>query len=126
MPGAMVNRLILGLFLAMAVAGFVSLLPVSRAVAAPPVSCGGAVMMNAAELLCSHLDPHAPPQLCSYSWALLKTDSSTKVAQGSFLLPPGVANMQIYAANGFLNALTPPIIMCQQRPASETGAKGEP
>jgi hypothetical protein len=115
----MVNRLISGLILAMAAAGFVAWLLVSPAAAASPVSCGGAVMMNAAELLCSHLDPHAPPQLCSYSWALLKTDSSTKVAQGSFLLPPGVANMQIYAANGFLNALTPPIIMCQQKPASE-------
>ncbi|MDY0885654.1 hypothetical protein ACFPL7_23525 [Dongia soli] len=103
----------------MSVAGFLSSLPASPVSAASLVSCGGAVMMNAAELLCSHLDPHAPPQLCSYSWALLKTDSSTKVAQGSFLLPPGVANMQIYAANGFLNALSPPIIMCQQKPAGD-------
>jgi hypothetical protein len=122
----MVNRLIAGLILAMTVAGFVSLLPAAPAAAASPVSCGGAVMMNAAELLCSHLDPHGPPQLCTYSWALLKTDSSTKVAQGSFLLPPGVANMQIYTANGFLNALTPPIIICQSKPAGEAGAKDAP
>jgi hypothetical protein len=91
----------------------------SPAVAASPVSCGGAVMLNAAELMCSHLDPKAPPQLCTYSWSLLTTGGQTKVASGSFLLPPGAANLPIYQANGFLNALSPPIVMCQQKPAAQ-------
>ena len=114
-PGIRVNTigaLLLG-------SGLAWLAAMSPAAAASPVSCGGAVMLNAAALMCSHLNPQAPPQLCTYSWSLLTTDGKTKVASGSFLLQPGATNLPIYQANGFLNALSPPIVMCQRKPAGQ-------
>jgi len=84
------------------------------AVAAMPANCAGAVMLGGAQLMCS-LPAKEPPQLCTYSWALMTTDSQTKVINGSFLLPSGVANMQIYQAFGFNSELSPPIIICDQK-----------
>jgi hypothetical protein len=81
--------------------------------AKPPVSCVGAVMMGGAQLMCSHVDSEAPPQMCTYSWDLLLLDGTSKVVAGSFLIPSGTANMQIYQGSGYANAATGPIVMCR-------------
>ncbi len=91
-----------------------ALLP-TGAHAASPVSCAGAVMMGGAQLMCTHLDPTAPPQFCTFSWALATTANVTQVVDGSFLLPPGASNMQIYQGSGFSTALSQPIVMCQNK-----------
>jgi len=70
-------------------------------------------MMGAAALLCNHTNPEAPAQICTYSWALMTTDGVTKVVDGSFLISPGTANMQVYSANGYSTQLTGPIVMCR-------------
>ena len=86
--------------------------------AATPANCAGDVMMGGAELMCS-LPVKSPPQLCTYSWALTTADNEPKVVNGSFLLPPGVANMQIYEAFGFNNEMSPPIVLCNEKPDSD-------
>jgi hypothetical protein len=70
-------------------------------------------MMGGAQLMCSHVDSEAPPQMCTFSWDLLLMDGTSKVIAGSFLIPPGTTNMQIYQGNGFTNAATGPIVMCR-------------
>lgn len=87
----------------------------SPAVAASAVSCGGFAMAGGAELLCSHVDPKAPPQICTYSWALVTVAGAPNVTQGSFLLPPGVSNAIVYQGFGFNSALSNPIVLCQGR-----------
>jgi hypothetical protein len=72
-------------------------------------------MMGGAQLMCTHLDPTAPPQLCTFSWALATTANVTQVVDGSFLLAPGASNMQIYQGSGFSTALSQPIVMCQNK-----------
>jgi hypothetical protein len=89
----------------------------AAAVAAPAVSCGGAAMQGGAQLVCSHVDPKAPPQLCTFSWALTTDANVTETVGGSFLIPPGAANLQVYQGAGFVSAATPPIVMCQGRKA---------
>jgi hypothetical protein len=84
------------------------------AAAATPAVCAGAAMMGGAQLMCS-LPAPAPAQLCTYSWALMTTDGQPKVVNGSFLLPPGVTNMQIYQAFGFNSELSAPIVICNQK-----------
>lgn len=64
--------------------------------------------------MCSNTGPAATTQLCNFSWALLTMDNQTKVAEGSFLLPPGASNVQVYQASGFNSQLSQPIILCQQ------------
>ena len=85
------------------------------ATAGPAYSCAGFAMVGGAELACSHIDPKAPPQICSYSWALLNTANVPTVVQGSFLLPKGAANAIIYQGSGFISALSNAIVLCQGR-----------
>ena len=77
-----------------------------------PVSCGGAAMLGAAQLACSHVDAKAPAQLCTFSWALLSEDNGSKVVEGSFLMLPKAQNVQVYQGAGFAAQLSPPIILC--------------
>jgi hypothetical protein len=82
------------------------------------VSCGGAALIGGAQLLCSHVDPKAPAQLCTFSWALATAANQTQVVSGSFLLAPGVSNFQVYEGSGFTHAMSGPIVLCQgKRPA---------
>jgi hypothetical protein len=91
--------------------------PAAPAEAASAVSCGGAAMQGGAQLVCSHVDPEAPPQLCTFSWALITDANVIDTVTGSFLIPPGSANVQVYQGAGFAAAATPPIVMCQGRRA---------
>lgn len=91
------------------------LLAACPAAAAPAFSCGGFAMAGGAEMLCSHVDPKAPAQVCTYSWTLLTAANAANVVSGSFLLPPGVANAIVYQGSGFTGALSPPVILCQGR-----------
>ena len=77
-----------------------------------PVTCGGAAMQGGAQLMCSQSKPHAPAQLCTFSWALLTETQTSQIVQGSFLLAPGASNIQVYQGSGFISQLTPPIILC--------------
>jgi hypothetical protein len=77
------------------------------------VSCGGAALLGGAQLLCSHIDPREPPQLCTFSWALATPTNQMQVVQGSFLLQPGVANLEVYQGAGFTHAMSEPIVLCQ-------------
>ena len=97
----------------MAAGFFLSVGAVKPALAKTIVSCGGAALMGGAQLLCSHLDPREPPQLCTFSWALATPANQTQVIQGSFLLPPGVSNFQVYEGGGFTHAMSGPIVLCQ-------------
>ena len=81
--------------------------------AAAPFSCGGFAMLGGAQLACSHVDPKAPTQICTYSWALMTPSNGAQVASGSFLLPPGVSNATVYQGSGFSGELSPPIVLCQ-------------
>lgn len=86
------------------------------AVAAPRfVSCGGAAMLGGALLNCSHLAPTKPAQLCNFSWSLLQVGNVPQVVSGSFLLPPGANNAQVYQGAGYVAALASPIILCQDQ-----------
>jgi hypothetical protein len=89
------------------------LLSAAPADAASAVRCGGAALLSGAELLCSHTDPRKPTQLCTFSWALATVSNQTQIVQGSFLLPPGSSNVQVYAGAGFSHAMSQPIVMCQ-------------
>ena len=57
--------------------------------AAQPYACGGAALGGGAQLICSHIDPTAPPQSCNFFWSLMTTDDMTSVVQGTFLLERG-------------------------------------
>ncbi|WP_246731786.1 hypothetical protein [Methylocapsa sp. S129] len=83
------------------------------AIAKTVVSCGGAALLSGAQLLCSHTDPKAPAQLCTFSWALATLANQTQVVSGSFLLPPGSSNVQVYEGGGFSHAMSGPIVLCQ-------------
>jgi hypothetical protein len=86
---------------------------VEPALAKTIVSCGGAALLGGAQLLCSHLDPREPPQLCTFSWALATPANQTQIVEGSFLLPPGASNVQVYQGAGFVHAMSGPIVLCQ-------------
>ena len=85
----------------------------SPALAKSAVSCAGVALLGGAQLLCSHVDPKQPAQFCSFSWALATPANQTQVVQGSFLLVPGAANVQVYQASGFTHAMSGPIVLCQ-------------
>ena len=75
-------------------AGVSAGMPISLLLAGPAfgkqiVSCGGAVLLGGAQLLCSHVDPSAPAQICTYSWALATPANQTQVVEGSFLIAAG-------------------------------------
>ncbi|BCG84591.1 hypothetical protein EB231_03445 [Mesorhizobium sp. NZP2298] len=83
------------------------------AVAKDAVSCGGAAMLGGAQLNCSHVEPKAPPQFCTFSWALHMASGDQKVVEGTFLLPPGASNVTVYQGSGFDSALSNPIVICR-------------
>ncbi|MGI3899604.1 MAG: hypothetical protein ACRYGP_32400 [Janthinobacterium lividum] len=85
------------------------------ALAAPPFTCGGFAQLGGAQLLCSHVDPKAPTQICTYSWTLAATNGAPSVVQGSFMLTPGQANVTVYQGNGFAYPLGTPVVLCQGR-----------
>lgn len=86
---------------------------VRPALAKTIVNCGGAALLGGAQLLCSHMNPREPAQLCTFSWALATQNNQTQVVQGSFLLQPGASNMQVYQGSGFAHAMSEPIVLCQ-------------
>jgi hypothetical protein len=77
------------------------------------VQCAGAAMSGGAQLICNHLVPSAPAQLCTYTWALATMDNVTQVVTGTTLVPPGANNMTVYQGSGFAHAMSEPIVMCQ-------------
>ncbi len=83
------------------------------AAAKEAVSCGGAAMLGGAQLNCSHVQSKAPPQFCTFSWALRTTSGDQKVVEGTFMLPPGAANVTVYQGSGFDSALSNPIVICR-------------
>jgi hypothetical protein len=101
-------------FLARAVAA--ALIIPTAAEAAQPYACGGAALAGGAQLICSHIDPTAPPQSCNFFWSLMSTDDTTSVVQGTFLLEPGTSNAVVYQGFGFNMALANPVITCQGSP----------
>lgn len=88
---------------------------VGTASAAAPFSCGGFALLGGAQLLCSHVDSHAPTQMCTFSWALTTLDGMPIVQQGSFVLPPGSVNATIYQGSGYAGELSTPIVLCQAK-----------
>lgn len=98
------------------IAALLSVVGTRPAHAAPRyVSCGGAAMLGAALLNCSHLAPAKPAQLCNFSWSLSRTGNVPQVVSGSFLMPPGAANVQVYQGAGFVAALAAPVVLCQDQ-----------
>ncbi len=85
----------------------------SAATAKSVVSCAGAALSGGAQLVCNHLDPTAPAQLCTYSWALATPANDTQVINGTALIPPGANNVTVYQGAGFAHAMSEPIVMCQ-------------
>lgn len=86
---------------------------VARAETTRTVVCGGAAMQGGAQLMCSHTDPDKPTQFCTFSWDLMRMDNSAEVVEGSFLIPPGAANVQVYQGSGFASQVTTPIVICR-------------
>ena len=89
----------------------------TAALAAAPFVCGGFAMLGGAQLLCSHVDPTAPAQVCTFSWSLMGPTGQT-IVSGTFLLTPGLTNATVYQGSGFSTALTSPIVLCQGRKPS--------
>ena len=85
------------------------------ALAGAPFSCGGFAQLGGAQLLCSHVDPTASTQICTYSWTLAGAGGSPSVVQGTFTLVPGQSNVTVYQGNGFGYALGTPVVLCQGR-----------
>lgn len=83
------------------------------AVAKEVVSCGGAAMLGGAQLNCSLVEPKAAPRFCSFSWALHMPTGDQKIVEGSFLLPPGAANVSVYQGSGFDRSMSDPIVICR-------------
>jgi hypothetical protein len=92
----------------------------SPAEAAPVVACGGAAMLGGAQLMCSHTDPDKPTQFCTFSWDLMTAENGAEVVQGSFVIPPGAANVQVYQGTGFVSAITEPIVICRGKKSGDT------
>ena len=74
-------------------------------------NCAGAAMAGGAELLCSHTDPAAPAQSCSFSWTLMTSANQQSVVNGSFVLAPGVQNSIVYQGSGYAYALSMPVVL---------------
>ena len=83
------------------------------AAAAAAFNCGSFAMMGGAEILCSHIDPSAPAQICNFSWDLMSSETGQTIVNGTFTLPPGVSNAVVYQGSGFSYPLANPIILCQ-------------
>ncbi len=78
-------------------------------------SCGGFAQLGGAQLLCSHTDPTAPTQVCTFSWTLVAASGAPSVVQGSFVLTPGLTNFTAYQGTGYTYALATPVVLCQGR-----------
>ena len=91
------------------------LLPGPAVAGGAAFSCGGFAQLGGAQLLCSHVDPAASTQICTYSWTLAGAGGSPSVVQGSFMLVPGQSNVTVYQGNGFAYALATPVVLCQGR-----------
>ena len=76
-------------------------------------SCGGFAQLGGAQLLCSHTDPAAPTQICTFSWTLVAASGAPSVVQGSFVLTPGLTNFTAYQGTGYSYALSTPVVLCQ-------------
>jgi hypothetical protein len=113
---ATVSGLLLGVLTGLALLA----LRASPAEAAPVVVCGGAAMQGGAQLLCSHTDPDKPTQFCTFTWDLMTAENGGQVVQGSFLIPPGAANVQVYQGAGFTSAITEPIVICRGKKSGDT------
>ena len=94
----------------------VVLLP-GPAAAGAAFSCGGFAQLGGAQLICSHVDPAASTQICTYSWTLAGAGGSPSVVQGSFMLVPGQSNVTVYQGSGYSYALSTPVVLCQGRKA---------
>ncbi len=92
----------------------------SQAEATQPVVCGGAAMQGGAQLMCSHTDPDKPTQFCTFSWDLMRSDNSSQIVEGSFLIPPDAANVQVYQGSGFASQITAPIVLCRGKKSGNT------
>ncbi len=77
--------------------------------------CAGFAQAGGAEMLCSHTDPDAPAQICSFSWTLMTTANQQSVVNGSFLLARGMTNVAVYQGSGFAYTLSSPVVLCQGR-----------
>ena len=84
------------------------------------VACGGAAMQGGAQLMCSHTDPDKPTQFCTFTWDLMTAENGAQVVQGSFVIPPGAANVQVYQGSGFVSAITQPIVICRGKKSGDT------
>jgi hypothetical protein len=104
-PAALAWRTLAALALSIAAAG--------PAAASSVVSCDGEALLSGALLFCSHLDPKQPPQLCTFSWTLATPANRSQIVEGTFLLPPGSSNVQVYEGAGFIRAMSGPIVLCQ-------------
>ena len=93
------------------------LLGAGSALATSDFSCGGFAMLGGAQLVCSHTNPSAPAQFCTFSWALMGS-SGQSIADGSFMLLPGIQNATVYQGSGYTGELSNPIVLCQ---ASKAG-----
>jgi hypothetical protein len=91
------------------------LLAPGAALGAVPYACAGFAQLGGAQLLCSHTDPTAPSQICTYSWTLAGTGGAASVVQGTFMLTPGQQNVTVYQGSGYANALATPVVLCQGR-----------
>lgn len=100
-------RLFAGLILAVAGA--------TPGMARAAFSCAGMALSGGAELLCSHTEPEAPTQVCSFSWYLMDETSRPSMVTGSFSLPRGVTNSVVFQGSGYAYALSNPIVLCQGR-----------
>jgi hypothetical protein len=85
----------------------------STASAEHAVDCGGVVMLGAAQLNCSHIEPKASAQFCTFSWSLDPPNGDLRVVEGSFLISPGASNVMVYQGSGFDSALSNPIVVCR-------------
>lgn len=82
------------------------------ALARPAFSCAGFALLGGAQLVCSHVDPDAPPQTCNFSWSLM-SGSGQSIVTGAFVLAPGVTNATVFQGSGYSSTLTSPIVLCQ-------------
>ena len=108
---AAVWRLLAGLFAGL----FLVVAGAGPAMARAPFSCAGAALDGGTELLCSHTDPDAPTQVCSFSWYLMGEASRPSMVTGSFSLPRRVANLVVFQGSGYAYALSTPVVLCQRR-----------
>ena len=90
----------------------VAALVATPACARPAFSCAGFALLGGAQLVCSHVDPEAPPQTCNFSWSLLSGNGQS-IVTGAFVLAPGVTNATVFQGTGYTATLANPVVLCQ-------------